>query len=371
MPKLKSIVYYSKRLIMKLLMNQNNRSMSLLLIILSLIVIIIIIYIRFELEINKVLIQNKQIDYILSQYKRSMNMKSDHNFESVNENQLKDLIIIYNRVPKTGSTSFMGIAYDLCAKNGFNVLHLNTSKNSHVMSLSDELRFVSNVTHWQSRHPALIHGHIAFINFEKFGLNRRPIYINIIRKPIERLVSYYYFLRNGDNFRPYVVRRRQGDKRSFDECVQREERDCSPDNMWLQIPFFCGHVRECWLPANEWALEEAKRNLVEHYLLVGLTEELHDFIAILEATLPQFFKGATNLYENGIKSHLRKTYNKVEPLPQTVFKIQESKIWKMENEFYEFALQQFNFIRQKTLTVIKGQTLDKGQQFLFEKIRPR
>jgi heparan sulfate 2-O-sulfotransferase HS2ST1 len=141
--------------------------------------------------------------------------------------------------------------------------------------------------------------------------------------------------------------------------------------MWLQIPFFCGHVRECWLPANEWALEEAKRNLVEHYLLVGLTEELHDFIAILEATLPQFFKGATNLYENGIKSHLRKTYNKVEPLPQTVSKIQESKIWKMENEFYEFALQQFNFIRQKTLTVINGQYLDKGQQFLFEKIRPR
>jgi len=344
----------------------------------------VIIYIRLELEINKINKQNKKIDYILSQYKRSLNVRNDeitnpHNFESDElidqsfnqNNSIKDSIIIYNRVPKTGSTSFMGIAYDLCAKNSFNVLHLNTSKNSHVMSLSDQLRFVLNVTQWKSRHPALIHGHISFIDFGKFGVNKRPIYINIIRKPFERFVSYYYFLRNGDNFRPYVVRRRQGNKVSFDECVERQEHDCNPDNMWLQIPFFCGHVAQCWVPGNQWALDEAKRNLVQHYLLVGVTEQLHHFIAVLEATLPQFFKGASNQYQNGIKAHLRKTYNKVDPLPQTVAKIQESRVWKMENEFYEFALEQFNFIKQKTLTVVKGQTTDKGQQFLFEKIRPR
>lgn len=159
-----------------------------------------------------------------------------------------------------------------------------------------QMKFVRNVTEWDAMKPALYHGHMAFIDFKKFGVTKQPLYINLIRKPLDRLVSYYYFLRNGDDFRPYLVRRKHGDKMSFDDCVDQGMPDCDPDNMWLQVPFFCGHAAECWQSGSLWALEEAKRNLVRNYLAVGVTEEMEDFIRLLEAVLPRIFKGATQHY---------------------------------------------------------------------------
>lgn len=54
----------------------------------------------------------------------------------------ENLIVIYNRVPKTGSTSFINLAYDLCKKNHFYVLHINITANMHVLSLENQVR------HW-------------------------------------------------------------------------------------------------------------------------------------------------------------------------------------------------------------------------------
>src|SRR5690606_10649681 len=104
--------------------------------------------------------------------------------------------------------------------------------------------------------------------------------------------------------------------------------------------------------------------------------EMHSFVQVLEAALPQMFAGASAIYEKGAKSHLRKTFNKVRPSSRTIAKIQQSRIWQMENEFYQFALDNFNFIKEKTLVKVKQQGnnivyKDKGQQFFFEKIRPK
>uniref|UniRef100_A0A1B6C0H2 Heparan sulfate 2-O-sulfotransferase 1 n=2 Tax=Clastoptera arizonana TaxID=38151 RepID=A0A1B6C0H2_9HEMI len=283
----------------------------------------------------------------------------------------RDMIIIYNRVPKTASTSFVNVAYDICKKNKFNVLHLNITGNLHVMSLSDQSRFVRNVTQWYAKKPALYHGHVAFVDFERFGISQQPIYINILRKPLDRLVSYYYFLRFGDNYRPHLVRRKHGDKMTFDECVKQKQPDCNPDNMWLQIPFLCGHAAACWKPGNIWALEQAKNNLVQHYLLVGVTEELPDFIAMLEFAVPSFFHGAIQHFKSSKKAHLRKTNEKIEPSEETVAEIQKSEIWQMENELYEFALKQFHFLKKKMGLDSSGVVSDKGQQFMYEKIIPK
>lgn len=73
-------------------------------------------------------------------------------------------------------------------------------------------------------------------------------------------------------------------------------------------------TKDCWLTSelavivichfrnvgSRWALEQAKYNLINEYFLVGVTEELEDFIMLLEAALPRFFRGATELYRTGI-----------------------------------------------------------------------
>lgn len=103
---------------------------------------------------------------------------------------------------------------------------------------------------------------------------------------------------------------------------------------------------------------------MNNYFLVGVTEELEDFIAILELSLPRIFKGAMDHYARSNKSHLRQTVQKNLPSEATVKKFKQSSVWQMENEFYEFALDNFHFTKKQTLKNIQ-------QKVIYEKIRPR
>ena len=56
----------------------------------------------------------------------------------------------------------------------------------------------------------------------------------------------------------------------------------------------------CREPGNAWALQRAKDNLVNNYLVVGVTERLTEFVAVMEVVLPRFFKGATKRFILGM-----------------------------------------------------------------------
>lgn len=45
----------------------------------------------------------------------------------------------------------------------------------------------------------------------RFGASPEPVYINILRRPMDRLISHYYFIRYGDDFSPQHTYKKMGD----------------------------------------------------------------------------------------------------------------------------------------------------------------
>ena len=53
----------------------------------------------------------------------------------------QDVVIIYNRVPKTGSTTFANVLYTLCkTTNNCTVVYVRAERNAHIYSLGDQVR---------------------------------------------------------------------------------------------------------------------------------------------------------------------------------------------------------------------------------------
>ena len=141
---------------------------------------------------------------------------------------------------------------------------------------------------------------------------------------------------------------------------------------------------QCWELGSEWALNQAKANLVNKYLLVGVTDELDAFvevsalvshrfvvtlfrIQVLEELLPRYFSGAKKFLEESGKSHIKHTRHKDPLSEETVNKMKRTKVWKLENEFYNFALKKFHSVKTETFEQKKS----KSNFFNYEKVRPK
>nr|CUU98850.1 hypothetical transcript [Hymenolepis microstoma] len=205
---------------------------------------------------------------------------------------------------------------------------------------------ISSISHYSK---LLVHGHFYHLNFNQFGLGRDLVYINILRDPLERLVSKYYFIRFGDDHRPNIHRSRMTNDtlqyQTFDDCVQTQGEDCNPKLLWVQIPFFCGTASYCRISGNPEALETAKRRLVEDYLLVGVLEFFDEFMELLSNLLPNYLDGIEKTKGLQIDGHslwhLRNTRNKSPTRLKTRQVFQNNTIWRMEQSFYEFAKSEF------------------------------
>lgn len=93
-------------------------------------------------------------------------------------------------------------------------------------------------------------------------------------------------------------------------------------------------------------------------------------ILLPETELLIFKAFLTNLVSSGSKAHIRKTLHKDLPAEDTIKFFQHSHIWQMENEFYLFAKEQFEFVKkQSTVVDSSGRLIPAPKRYRYEKIR--
>ncbi|RZF31870.1 hypothetical protein LSTR_LSTR012272, partial [Laodelphax striatellus] len=219
-------------------------------------------------------------------------------------------MIFFNRVPKVGSQTFMELLRTLGQHNGFafNRDHIQRVETVR-LAPAEQLELAAMINSYPT--PSVFVKHICFINFTQFHLPE-PIYVNMVRDPVERVISWYYYVRAPW----YYVERKQVFpdiplpdpmwlKKDFETCVLQGDRECQYIEGALregigdhrrQSLFFCGHSDACTPFNTQGALQRAKRAVEENYAVVGVLEDLNSTLTVLEHYIPRFFKGARQVY---------------------------------------------------------------------------
>ncbi|XP_050544769.1 heparan sulfate 2-O-sulfotransferase pipe [Daktulosphaira vitifoliae] len=269
-----------------------------------------------------------------------------------NTGRAKKELIFFNRVPKVGSQTFMEILRLLSLRNNF-VFYQDQVQRVETIRLaeSEQLRVASMVTKYDT--PSVFIKHISFLNFTKFYLPE-PIYINLVRDPVERVISWYYYIRAPW----YYVERKHAFpdtplpdpnwlKKDFETCVLRGDRECTYtqgekregiSDHRRQTMFFCGHDEECTPFNSEGALERAKQSVEKHYAVVGVLEDFNVTLTVFEHYIPNFFKGASQVYYGDMGLH-KINHNAFKPQVSEAIKDMVRKNFTREIEFYQFCRQ--------------------------------
>ncbi len=106
-------------------------------------------------------------------------------------------VLIYNRVPKCASSTVQTLLDLLALRNGFKFKSLPLLTPGKAFTETEEREFVRNVTRFGG---GAVDGHFYFVDFNKHGSSAKPIWINVVRDPVERAASMFKYLRREERW---------------------------------------------------------------------------------------------------------------------------------------------------------------------------
>ncbi|WP_100615113.1 sulfotransferase family 2 domain-containing protein [Confluentibacter citreus] len=171
--------------------------------------------------------------------------------------------LIFLHLPKNGGMTFHSILNRFYSKEStYNITTGTKSNNS-------EYAFV-NMTDLERTKINLVKGHLMFGLHQYMNSNTK--YVTFLRKPDERIISFYYYvLRKPKNNLYHKVK---SDKMSLYDFATRIESK---------------HVNNCqvrWISGiddkEEYMLEKALENIERHFSFVGITEKFNASLILLK-----------------------------------------------------------------------------------------
>ncbi|XP_039265744.2 uronyl 2-sulfotransferase-like [Styela clava] len=243
--------------------------------------------------------------------------------------------VFYNRVGKCGSRSLINLVRVLKILNKFNESHSNDYANDHPNRTEVETE-MKKIAHLKP--PSFYNRHIHFIDFEKHGIEQ-PIYINMIRDPIQRFSSQYNYMKYGDAIGK--VSHPEHDLPDINDCVMQNISLCNNTMfMFYTGLYFCGFEDIC-LHESRGRVELAKKHIDEKYLAIGLTEEFEDTLKLFETMLPSYFRSAFKIWEQKSKLWQKRTTTKRREI------LTEASIDKLKNSLLLDEYEVYNHGRKK------------------------
>ncbi|XP_002161820.2 heparan sulfate 2-O-sulfotransferase hst-2 isoform X2 [Hydra vulgaris] len=206
-------------------------------------------------------------------------------FANITCDEIQPKILLYNRIFKTGSSTIEDLLTRMSSDHWFTLYKFTTED---WYNTGDSFPY-PQVIEWKMLDSFNFTAFVAHFFFRKsLRINKEYTYINLVRNPVDRVLSHYYYMRNEKlrrEFRILELKQSGEFNESLFDCIQNQHRGCE-DNVMTR--FFCGPSHYCKTGSFK-ALQTAKYNIEHHYAVVGTLENINLFIQVARLRLPIFF----------------------------------------------------------------------------------
>jgi hypothetical protein len=182
----------------------------------------------------------------------------------------KDKTVIFLHIPKTG-----GLTLSKIASKNYNESSILSIDGRYVQESVDEFKQLPDE---KKRQIKFLEGHASFGLHEY--LPQAATYITILREPVNRVISAYYYMLTTPNhpFHNDVAKHNM----SFEDFLESKRFDFFNNN---QVRMLSGLQEVKYGECSQEMLELAKSNLSNFFSVVGITEKFDEFLILCQRNL--------------------------------------------------------------------------------------